>query len=270
MMVRKTSNWRLDYIMILGLWGDDKTGKTTLALTFPKPLILMELDIGGFDRAKYRFHKDVSSGMVIYQPYIMPFQIAKLDLKTVRPSKIVVGMKELFYKFLGNYMKALEDDSVQTVVIDTGTLLWEIVCAGFLQEKQELQLDSQGNIKPGERLRVSLQQFEYKEPNIRMRGIIYQAKAHGKHLVLTHHSRDEYGLVMRKGEYVQDKTGKKERSGWTPLGDGADMIVHTTWKDGKPYCEVELSEVPPMCGMTFEEPSYEKIVNAMNMIRGEV
>ncbi len=36
---------------IVGIWGEDKTGKTTLALTFPKPMKVMEIDIGGFTRA---------------------------------------------------------------------------------------------------------------------------------------------------------------------------------------------------------------------------
>lgn len=255
--------------IIFGIWGEDKTAKTTLALTFPKPLVHMEFDVGGFERAKYRFKKDIASGDITTKIYAIPFQYGNFDPNklTIRPSNKIVGMKELFYKWLADYMSHLQNDKVSTIVIDTATLLWEIVCTGYLQEKQELR-------SPTDKPRVSLLPIEYREPNIRMRGIVYQAKAHGKHLVLTHHSRDQYGVMPVRGEMVEQKTGKRERSGWTPLGDGADIIVHTyTKKDTKgilPYCTVELAEVLSLVGMEFKEPSYDKIAKTIAMMRGEV
>lgn len=244
-----------------------------MAATFPKPLIIMEFDIGGWERAKYRFLSEVVQGLIMHETYPMPFQVGTIDPTklTTRPSKIIVGMKELWYKFLINYIQHLDDPTINTIVVDTGTLLWEICCSGYLQEKQEIQLDGAGNILPSEKLRVSLLPIEYREPNIRMRGIIYQAKAHGKHLVLTHHSRDEYGpMPDGKGGIADAKTGRKERSGWNPLGDGADVIVHTYWDDkvSKPYCKVELAEVKQLEGMVFQEPSYEKINQVIRMIKG--
>lgn len=262
--------------MIFGLWGHDKSCKTTLAFTFPKPLIVLEFDVGGFDRAIYRFQQEFDSGLIKHEVYTMPFQIGTIDLAqlTTRPSKIIVGVKELWYKFLIHYIQHLDDPTINTVVIDTGTLLWEVCCSGYLQEKQEIQLDAKGNLLPSEKgLRVSLLPIEYREPNIRMRGIIYQAKAHGKHLVLTHHSRDEYGpMPDGKGGIVEAKTGKRERAGWNPLGDGADVIVHTYWdsKNMKPYCKVELAEVKTLEGMVFEEPSFAKIDRVIKMMKGIV
>jgi len=233
----------------------------------------MEWDIGGFDRAIYRFQQDYDSGLIKHETYPMPFQIANIDptKMTVRPSKIVVGMKELWYKFLVKYIEHLNDDKINSIVIDTGTLLWEVCCSGYLQEKQEIQLDAKGNLLPNEKLRVSLLPIEYREPNIRMRGIIYQAKAHNKHLVLTHHSQDEYGPVLQKdGSLAEARTGKKERKGWNPLGDGADIIAYTYWDDKKqkPYCKVELAEVKTLEGMVFEEPSFDKIDKAIKMMKG--
>jgi len=267
---------------ILGIWGDDKTCKTTLALTAPKPLAYMEFDLGGFDRAKHRFKEDVDNNniMRVYKNetaehpliYVVPSQVGDVDVKalTVRPSKRIVGIKELWYKFLVHYIMLLNDPQIISIVIDTSTLLWEVCSLGYLQEKQEIQLDPQGNLRSGEKkLRESLLPIEYKEPNIRMRGLVYQAKVHSKHLILTHHSRDEYGPMLIKGEVVEAKTGKKERSGWSPLGDGADIIVHTSIKDKIPYCNVELAEVLELVGMEFKEPSFDKIMEAVKMIRGE-
>jgi len=243
----------------------------------------MELDIGGFDRAKHRFRDDIAQGLITNKTYVMPYQAGAIDLKklTVRPSKLIIGIKELWYKFLIDYIALLEDEKVASIVVDTATLLWEIDCTGYLQEKQELQLNPQGNLLPGEKLRVSLLPIEYREPNIRMRGLIYQAKVHGKHLALTHHSRDEFKPMPTKDGIVEQRTGIKERAGWSPLGDGADVIVHTYLKSepipntntkqmkSVPYCKVELAEVLELVGMEFKEPTFELINNAIRKIRGD-
>ncbi len=265
--------------LIFVLWGEDKSQKNTLAMTFPKPLIDMEFDIGGFERACRNLPnlpiKDwYEQGLIKLERYAMPFQIGKLDpvASIVRPSKIIVGMKELFYEFAGSYIKHLQDPDIKTIVVDTGTLLYEVTCTGYLQEKQEIQLDAQGNVKPRENLRVSLLPIEYREPYIRMRGFIYQAKAHGKNLVLTHHASDEYGLVKGAGgALVEGKTGKRVLHGWTQLGDGADVVGHTYWDKTakKPYFKVELAEVKELEEMVFEEPTYDKISSVIKMIRGE-
>lgn len=258
---------------IIGIWGEDKSCKTTLALTFPKPLIFMEFDIGGFDRAIYRFQKDFDTKLIRYEAYPMPIQIGKFDpaTLTVKPSKIIVGMKELFYHWLTRYIKHLENPEVASIVIDTATLLYSITCDSYLQEKQEIQFDLNGNLLPNEKLRTQLLQVEYREPNNRMRGIIYNAKVYKKHLVLVHHARDEYGPVRQKdGTVAQGATGKRERAGFATLGDSADVIVHTYWdnKEQKPYCKVELAEVKALEGMVFREPSYEIIDRTIKMLKG--
>jgi len=264
--------------MIFSAYGEDKTAKSTLALSFPKPLAYMELDIGGFARANRNLpHLPIADwteqGLIKLEQYIIPFQIGQLDAinNTIRPSKIIVGMKELFYQFAGKFIKHLDED-VATIVVDTGTLLYELTCQGYLQEKQEAQLDANGNLKPGEKsLRSSLTPLEYREPYTRMRGFIYNAKARGKHLVLTHHATDEYApQPQRDGTIAEVRTGKRVRHGWSQLGDSADVMVHTYWDSAKakPFCKVELAEVKQLEGMVFEEPTFEKIDKAIKMIKG--
>ena len=114
-----------------------------------------------------------------------------------------------------------------------------------------------------------------------MRGFIYNAKATSKHLVLMHHATDEYApMLQRDGSIAESRTGKRVRHGWQPLGDSADIMVLCWWKaakkdakgqvlePGKPYCKVELAEVKELEGMVFEEPTYDKIQTAINMLRG--
>jgi len=267
--------------MIFILWGEDKSCKNTLAMTFPKPLVDMEFDIGGFDRANRNLPhlpiKDwVASGKIKLEQFVVPIQIGELDAvnATVRPSKIIVGIKEMFYQFAGKFIMHLKDPDLRTIVVDTGTLLYEDTCLGYLQELQEKQLPLRpdGKGQDGKFLRTQLQQQEYREPYTRMRGFIYQAKAHGKNLVLTHHASDKYGVVrQRDGSMGMDKTGERTLHGWAQLGDGCDVYGRTYWdpKAKKPYFNVELAEVKELEGMTFEEPTFDKINTVIKMLRGE-
>lgn len=276
--------------MIVGCWGEDKTCKTTLALTFPKPMVVMEFDIGGYARAIHRFKKEQEAGLIKYEAYAMPMQFGTFDPKSLelRPSKLIVGMKELFYRWASSYIQHLQSKEVATIVVDTATLLYSINCDAYLQEKQEIQFDARGQLLPNEKLRVQLTQIEYREPNNRMRGIIYNAKAAGKNLVLVHHARDEYKPILQKdGSIATSATGKRERAGFSTLGDSADLIVHTYTKpepelsEGKPilvngkaktklvpYCEVDLAEALDMVGMHFREPNYDLLSKTIAMVKG--
>lgn len=275
--------------MILGLYGEDKTCKSTLALSFPKPMVYMEFDIGGFRRACRNLpHLPIKEwhdkGLIKLEQYVMPVQGLDLTSAIAKPSKIVVGIKELFYQFVISYLRHLTEKDVATIVVDTGTLLYEITCLGYLQEKQELQmpLRPDGLAKDGKSLRAQLQREEYREPYARMRGIIYQAAVSKKHLVLTHHATDEYGLIrMGDGTMGQGVTGKRVLHGWRQLGDGADVIGKTTVRietipNTNPpekritsVFKVELAEVKEMEGMEFINPTYDLLNTFIRMVRGE-
>jgi len=240
-------------------------------------MVFMEFDIGGFDRAIYRYQKDFDDGRIIYEDYPMPMTFGKFDPSklSITPSPIIVGMKELFYKWAAKYIEHLQDPNIATIVIDTATLLHSINADCYLQELQEKQMPllPNGLGKDGKKLREQLIQIEYREPNNRMRGILYNAKSSRKHLVLVHHARDEYGLVkQRDGGVANGPTGKRERAGFTTLGDSADVIIHNYWdkEKGKPMGIVELAEVKMMEGMTFEEPDYEKMVGFIKFQKGLV
>lgn len=264
--------------MIFVFYGEDKSTKNTLALTFPKPLVDLELDIGGFRRSCRNLPnlpiKDwYTQGQIKLEQFIMPMQMTAEDIKAVRPTKLVIGMKELFYQFTGAFLEHLNDPNIQTIMIDTGTLLYDITCQGYLQELQEKQgpITTQGRDGFGKPLRTQLLPVEYREPYIRMRGFAYQAKARNKHLVVTHHASDEYGLVKTSAGLTEGKTGKRVMHGWTQWGDSADVVGHVHWDKAKakPYFTVELAEVKELEGMCIEEPSYDKISNLITAIRGE-
>ena len=278
--------------LIVGLWGEDKSCKTSLALSFPKPMVFMEMDIGGFRRACRNLpHLPIKDWydqkLIRYEAYPLPMTFGKFDPTKLelRPSKMIVGMKELFYQWAAKYVAHLQDPKVATIVIDTATILKTVTDDAYLQELQERQLPINprtGMGSDGKALRTQLLQIEYKEPNNRTRGIYYNAKSHGKYLVLVHHARDEYKpLPQKDGTIAMSPTGKRERAGFSTLGDSADLIAHCYWQDakkdrqgnilepGKPLCRIELAEVKELEGMVIETPTYEKIQQVINMIRGE-
>jgi len=266
--------------MIFVLWGEDKSCKNTLALSFPRPIVDMEFDVGGFKRACRNLpHLPIkdwyNNGEIILEQYAIPFQLGDIDpvASIVRPSKRVTGMKELWYKFAAKYVEHLQNPNIASILVDTGTLLYEVTSAGYLQEKQEAQFDANGNLLPKEKLLTHLYPpVLYQQVNIRMRGFIYQAKRFDKNLILTHHASDVYGLVPGAGgALVEGRTGKRQLHGWGQLGDGADVVGYTYWNSTakKPYFNVELAEVKELEGMVFEEPTYDKIQTVISMIRGE-
>ena len=278
--------------MILGLYGEDKTCKTTLALTAPKPLRHMEFDLGGFNRAALRFNGDIKSGLIQSKKYIMPMQ-ALFEPQDVSPDKVtikssrqlLVGFKELWYsEFLVDYYNYLKDPEVKTIVLDTFTMVWELCHKMVLQEKQEVQIAALGGkpMPPGFQLRDKLLQIEYGDPGGRMRQLLYIAVAQDKNLVLTHHARDQYKKQL-VGDKVEDiPTGKRERAGWGNLGDIADVIVHTyivpekpATGSGKPKlvpcCEIELSSISlNSVGLQLREPSWDSLGKLAKMVEGVV
>ena len=246
--------------MITAIWGLEKSCKTTLGLTWPKPLKHFDFDLG-YERASHRFKgQDIASSK-----HITPIQLGAR----------LYGCKELWYKFITDYNKTLEDKSTATVMVDTATQLWEVCRMAYLQEKQE-------NQAPNERLRQSLIPVEYAEPNARMKSIIQAARQHDKHLVLIHYARDEY--ITRQdpdtGQLKDVRSGKLEIDGFKWTEGLVDLVVHTYIqrtldKRGDttgmaPWGVITLSGLDlGMVGQKFEAPNYDSFITLFKMLRGE-
>jgi len=248
--------------MICLIGGEEKTGKSTLALTFPKPMVYHEFDIGGYDRAK----KSDTEYITLHK-YTIPLQ-ASMKNGTMVPSKTVIGIKELWYKFLYDFNQACLNDDVKTIVIDTWYQLWEVARLGVLQEKQELQFDDNGQLKKGEtKIRTALLQIEYGEPNARMRNIMFYAKGMNKHLVLVTYDKDEYKpQIDPDGRLVEVRTGKKLYAGWSETQKHADIALWNRLENGVFTTEITLPGVVPMeyVGMKFEDFSYDLLAGLIH------
>ena len=276
------------FIGIVAVCGDEGTGKTTMALTFPKPLRHFDVDVGGYRRAAWRLAVEG----VVSKSYPKPIQIEKLKGQTGTPSTRVVipkkveGMKELWQAIVQDFVDACMDGEVATIVIDSSTLLWNICHQSHLQELQERQLIQWRNRNPRtpfdeNEYRERLMPVEYGPANDKMRTILHTARSFQKNLVLTHYPTDEYGTVPdSKGNMVEGKTGLKVLDGFKETGKLVDMILWLSVKEvvreGRKMkqptakitkCGIEgmgLDAVGLEVGATYED-----IINLQRMMRGE-
>lgn len=247
--------------MIVAIWGENKTAKTTLALTFPSPIYHFDIDFG-IDRARNSgYGKELLKDAVIEtNPYSVPVQI----------SSKVEGMRELWFKILKDYMDQLKKKEVKTIVFDTATQLLDVNRLSFLQERQEKDRTE------GKRVREALGTFEYTEPNARMRSLFYMARAAGKNLVLTHYAQEEFkDRLTSTGQKESYRTGVMLLHGFKDTSGLVDLVIHTFNKYSdtgvpQPHGVITLSGLDlAMVGQEMEAPTYEKIEAMMSMLRGE-
>lgn len=277
-----------DFIGIVAICGDEGTGKTTMAITFPKPLHHFDVDVGGYRRAAWR----LATEGVVSRSYPKPIQIQKLLGQTGSPSsrvsipKKVEGMKELWQKIIQDFVDACMDKEVKTVVIDSATLLWNICHQSHLQELQERQLVYHKKNKPNipfdeNDYRERLQPMEYGPANDKMRTILHTARSFQKNLVLTHYPTDEYGTIHdAKGNVIEGKTGVKILDGFKETVKLVDMV---TWLSIKETMDKGVKTKTPTaritkCGLEgmglgaveMEVPAtYEGVINLQRLMRGE-
>lgn len=286
--------------MIIGAtWGEEKSGKSSFALSWPKPLVHFDLDVGGFGRASWRLPSSVRVKMlradeplssvdfsqydIVSKPYPTPVQIekmmgAKSDGISIRFPRRVVGMKELWQNFVIDYVTACQNPLVQTLVPDSGTQLWQICHHALLQEKQEIQMAAGVS---EDKIRERLQPIEF--PNDRMRSIIFTARSCSKNLVLTHYPRDVYtSRINGDGKLEEYKSGKLEVDGFKETVRLVDIVIWTYAKEvnnpktNKP--EVQMRAKITECamegmgktavGLELPTASYDGLMMLQQALRG--
>ncbi len=278
-----------DYLGITAIVGDEGTGKTTMALTFPRPVRHFDIDVGGFRRAAWRLEDTTD---IVTKSYPMPIQAGKLMGQTTDASsrihipKKVEGMKEMWQQIVQDFVEACQDTSVATIILDSSTLLWNINHKTELQMIQERQPAKHMKDKPNipfdeNDYRERLQPVEYGPANDRMRQLLHTARSLQKNLVLVHYPTDEYGTVPDgKGGMVEGKTGKTILDGFKETVKLVDLVVWT--RIAERTLEGNVNEKYPVAkiakcgieGMGLKAvgmeviASYEAIINLKNMMRG--
>jgi hypothetical protein len=260
----------------VAVWGEEKTGKTTLSLTFPKPIFHMDLDVGGFNRAAWRLDtKDIKT-----VSYPTPMQLEKMmgqtkeivnGKATLRMPKKIIGMKELWTNIIIDYADAMSKPEYNTIVIDSGTALWNICHKAYLQELQEKQM-AQGT--PESDIRAQLQSIEYGIPNDRMEALLDTARTYRKNLVLTHYPRDVYAQRPTDHGIESYITGEKDIDGFKRTKQKVDIAIMT--RQEKVNGEVKMATTITLSGLgitlvdqKFQDLTYDTLVKFIKMARGE-
>lgn len=255
--------------MIIVIWGTEGLGKSTMGLTFPKPLKHYDLDVGGYERAAWRM--DVTE--VTSKRYPIPIQIEKMTgLVSTRFPRRVIGYKEVWQQIVVDFVADCQNADVKSIMLDSATMLWSICHQSLLQEKQEIQLA--GGMKVEDtKFRERLQPVEF--PNDRMRSLIYTARSYGKHLILTHYPRNVYKEKFDKhGELVSYKSEDIEPDGFRDTKKLVDIVVWTYSDKGEPRARIDLKCALPGLGMgavglELPNPSYEGILELQKAMQGE-
>lgn len=259
--------------MIIALWGNEKSWKTTMALTWPKPIYHFDLDVGGFDRAAWR----IDTEGITSKSYPTPIQMEKLlgvkkEGVSIKFPKKIFGIKEVWQQIVIDFVEAVGKAEVKTIVIDSATQLWSLCHRARLQELQEIQVaKAKGNMNDND-LRERLQPIEYAEPNDRMRTLIYTARSYGKNLVLTHYPRDIYGSKVTDRGIEEYKTGDIEPDGFKDTQKLVDAVIwieidkenNVTAKFTK--CAIDGLGTTAV-GLTIE-PSYQGILKLRESMKG--
>jgi len=221
---------------VVTFYGPPGSAKSTHALSWPKPIAGYDQD-NGMDRA-WGYQKLVDDGDLIVRRISIPLKSMTQRYVTLE------GFTEAWQRFSDSVQADLENPSIKTISVDTGSTLWAMDRDGYMEEVQ----------KESHTQRKQLIEIEYGEPNRRLDLLYNAAKLHKKHLVVTHHETDEYVPVIGPdGEPILDenrkqvsvKSGKKVPEGFRHTKANSDWMLYTylaETSDGiKPHAVIKKS-----------------------------
>ena len=214
--------------MFVSISGDQKRGKTHFALTFPAPILLMSFDVG----AKFVCEKHFPDKDVTIKEYNLPV------VETTNAP--ITGVEQVWKDIQADFKDACESGKYKTVVIDTGTALWEIVRYAYKEETSKMKLPPLG----------------YVEPNARFLALFQTARACGINFVITNHLKDEYANNEATGAKVLD--GFKRTAGYADVC--LTMARKGEKKDTRFVAKIDDCRFDPfITGEEIEMPDYDTL-----------
>ena len=225
---------------LIALCGEEGTCKTTMSLTFPKPLSHLDIDVGGYRRAAWRLDTSDIETHSFPKP-LTDADIAKMkgitnpnpkaSTRTLGVPKRVEGMVELWQSTIDQIVKDALNPKLRSIVIDSATMHYKVGCDAYLQELQEKQLLKYKKEHPNipfdpNDFREKLQPIEYGFVYDRLQRIYHTCRSYKKNLILIHYPTDEYGpMPDGRGNIVNDKTGKIIMDGYKDTAKFADAVM---------------------------------------------
>jgi len=259
---------------LYGLYGPPGSTKSSIACTFPKPLVFYD-----FDRGLHRARgvkltvtdngsqpSTVASYFGVSGLVIPKYPDSPVRSMTTRFAKLD-GWTKAWSNFVKSFVDDCENSDIKTIVWDTATVEWKLCTDGFLEELQQ----------KGER--KQLLQIEYGEPNSRQNTMLQAAAIYRKNLVLVHHETDEYAPITMGGRAVTDAegnpksapTGRKLPDGFRYTTGKCDWIIHTVIKQQEglavPVSTIEKSALGlDILGTEFNWLTYGSLEQALKLM----
>lgn len=179
---------------VISIYGPPGSGKTSFALTWPKKIRIFDFDLGA-DRG-WQFDELIQTGQIIHSYNPLPSRSMTEGFEKLH------GFIQAWSEFTKQFTQAVQDNTVKTIILDTGTNLWKLCCDAYLEELQDQ------SSREGKPLRKQLIQVEYGRPNTRMKLLFDTAKSYQKDLIVVHHETEEYVPVTVGGKPLLDENGQ--------------------------------------------------------------
>ena len=203
----------------LGLFGGEKTAKTTFALSLPKPMVIFDFD-RGIHRALPRYLQENPqlTWAEAEIPKLPPIDPDILVWSVNQPPDIpglqLEGHKSFWESLMPVMVSCIQHLNTKSVVIDTGGHMWDSACAAQFEKANE---NAKRNGKPP---RERLSQIEYATPNAQMRGLVNLARSTDTHLCITHHATAKWDRAGVSATPIGETW-----DGWSHLGRHMDVIA---------------------------------------------
>lgn len=254
--------------LLIGLYGDIKTGKTSFMLSMPKPLVDFDFD-QSFDRAAARIltqqagltYKKVMPEEDLTDEVLDSYDIIvrQYDMPLKMPGAPLEGFVDLWEgKLIPEFLKTLNHAKIKSIGIDTGTLFW---MADHQAQLERVQRESSN------KTRQRLLPVEYARPNAEARSLLSAVRNKRKNLVAVHHVGPKHGpgyeTVRRGGR--EEKVFKPDMligetwSGFSHLGQIVDVVCRSRIEQG---CET--------CGTSFADSPSTRLEHGTHQLTGKV
>ena len=224
------------------IYGPAKTGKSYLAVTFPKPMVIVETDPLSFDRAFKAYLEffphfeavEMDIGEPV-QRYDADIFIYRYPLTTADNSRGIAQVRyEQMAQTIIQWMSI--PDYIKTIVLDTGDVFWENLYTMRLEQADMTA------IADGKRPRRNLIPVEYTPCNAAMTTFYRLAKQNQIHLVTTHGYYPAQDVDFDTKQPI-NRTEQEQCRGWKRTPEKADVMIMQSSRGPM---------IPGESGVTFE------------------
>lgn len=240
----------IDFLSI-ATYGDVKTGKSSVALTAPKPMVNFDFD-QSFDRAAARlFEKEpglkvqrVWPGETITARHLEEADliVRQYDMPLKIPGQPNEGFLAIWEgQFLPEILTAIAHPRIKSIVVDTGTIMW------LMDHQAHLERVQRSN-DPNVKARQNLIQIEYARPNTEARAIYTGARNRRKNIISVHHLGAKYGtgqVEVQKGNRTEtvikhDMVIGQQPAGFSQTSSVVDVVLRNRIevKCRRPECAI--------------------------------